>query len=120
MNSVEAWLLLRSPFALTPLTMPHHKCQWERIDVDKSGCLLCSHVHVCGVNKCTNIVQTQDATVCEVTGLCIRTSNIVTTGFSEEVISYGSSVAYTGDNKKQDIYDDIDMYVHELLVSTKA
>jgi hypothetical protein len=75
---------------------------------------------VCGIGKCQNVVQTIDATVCEVTGLCIRTSNIVTTGFSAEVISYGCSVVYTGDNKKKEIYDDIDKYVHELLVSTKA
>lgn len=120
MNSVTAWKVLRSPFALTPLSVNFHKCEWERIDVDKSGCLLCSQIHVCSVNTCKNIVQTTDSTVCEITGFCVRNSNVMTTGYSEEVISYGSSGVYTGDTKKQEIYDDIDIYVHELLLSKQA
>ena len=104
LSSVQAWRLLRMPFALPERCRHAHTCEWERIDVDKSGCRLCSHVHVCGYGVCTAVVETTDALVCEITGLCVRPSNISTSGFSDEVISYGCKQAYSGDAARQDMY----------------
>jgi len=118
MTSVQAWRLLRTPFSMPERCLGAHECEWERIDVDKSGCRLCSHVHVCGYGRCTRVTETCDALVCEISGLCVRTSNISDTGFSDEVISYGSKTAYSGDAR--DIYDDIEVHVHELLLSDTA
>lgn len=119
-DSVRAWRLLRMPFVLSEKCMKAHVCEWESIDVDKSGCRLCSHVHECGYGKCRKVVETEDSLVCEITGLCIRKSNIVNNSYSEEVISYGCKAVYTGDSSRQDMYDDIEGFVHELLLSTTA
>ena len=119
-DSVQAWRMLRTPFVLPARSRGAHACEWERIDVDRSGCRLCSHVHACGYGVCTAVVETSDALVCEITGLCVRPNNISSTGFSDEVISYGCKTAYSGDVARLDLYDDIDGFVHELLLSPAA
>ena len=111
---------MRAPFALPERSRHAHACEWERIDADKSGCRLCSHVHVCGYGSCKSVVQTTDALVCEITGLCIRQNNIVESAYSDEVISFGCNTPYSGDNARQDMYDDIDGFVTELLLSESA
>lgn len=118
MTSVQAWRMLRTPFCMPERCLGAHVCEWERIDVDKSGCRLCSHVHVCGYGTCTMVTETCDSLVCEISGLCVRTSNISDTGFSDEVISYGAKTAYSGDAR--DIYDDIEVHVAEMLLSGTA
>ena len=110
--------MLRIPFCMPERCLGAHVCEWERIDVDKSGCRLCSHVHVCGYGTCTTVTETCDSLVCEISGLCVRTSNISETGFSDEVISYGSKTVYSGDAR--DIYDDIEVHVTEMLLSDTA
>jgi len=120
MDSVEAWKALRSPFPLTELTLCAHACVWESFDADKAGCLLCSHVHVCCFGHCARVVQTTDSLVCEITGLCIRKDNIINEGFSDQVISYGFAEAYTGDNKRVEMWDGIDIFVAEMLLSDTA
>jgi len=120
MDSVHAWLLLRKPFPLTRRCVSTHACEWERIDVDKTGCVLCSNIHVCSFGQCKQVTLTEDSLVCDITGLCIRQDNIIVTGFSDEVISYGSSETYTCDNKRLEQYDCIDAFVCELLLSETA
>lgn len=120
LDSVRAWRLLRTPFPLTEKSLGKHVCEWEALGVDTSGCRLCSHVHTCGYGKCAQVVQTTDALVCEITGVCIRTSNIVESAYSEEVISFGCNKTYSGDAARQDMYDDIEGIVDELLVSDTA
>lgn len=119
-DSVRAWRLLRMPFPLTEKSLGHHVCEWEALGIGTSGCKLCSHVHVCGYGRCKQVVQTTDALVCEITGVCICTSNIVESAYSDEVISFGCNKTYTGDAARQDIYDEIDGYVNELLLSDTA
>jgi len=120
MNSVQAWLLLRRPFPLTSRCTAEHVCEWERIDIDKTGCVLCSDIHVCSFGNCTSVTQTEDSLVCNITGLCIRKDNIVVSGYSDEVISYGCSEVYTGDYKRVEYYEGVDVYVKELLLSDQA
>jgi len=120
MDSEQAWRLLRRPFPLAEQCRHAHECVWERVDVDRSGCVLCSHVHRCGFGRCTLVTQTTDALVCEITGLCIRTDNIINEGFSNQVISYGFAEAYTGDNKRVEMWDGIDIFVKEILLSDTA
>ena len=63
LSSVDAWRMLRTPFVLPERCRGAHVCDFERIDVDKSGCRLCSHVHVCGYGTCTTVVETCDSLV---------------------------------------------------------
>jgi len=58
--------------------------------------------------------------VCEITGLYIRKDNIINEGFSDQVISYGFAEAYTGDYKRVEMWDGIDIFVSELLISDIA
>lgn len=120
LDSVQAWRLLRTPFPLTEQCLGAHACEWESIDTGVSGCRMCSHVHRCAYGLCKQVVQTTDALVCEVTGLCVRTSNIVDGAYSDEVISYGCAQSYSGDSARMDLYDEIDMHVNELLLSARA
>jgi len=68
---VRVWRLLRRPFPLPLSAAGHHVCEWEVFDGQGlAGCRLCSEVHDCRQRRCTT-VETEDAHVCEVTGVCV-------------------------------------------------
>ena len=76
-RNFEVWRQLRSPFELCSSCVGFHTCKWEAIDTDLAGCLICSAKHQCSVETCTDVVQTEDATVCAITGMCVSTHNLV-------------------------------------------
>lgn len=81
------WLALRRPFTLTPEMCYLHKCQWEKIDMGILGCRLCSAIHVCSIDSCPS-TQSQDATVCTLSGLCLTNKNFVQDDYSDRVAPY--------------------------------
>jgi len=64
-----------------------HKCQWEKIDMSLLGCTTCSAIHVCSIDTCPSI-QSQDATVCLLSGLCLTNTNFVQEQYSDRVAPY--------------------------------
>ena len=113
------WTKLRRPFVLCAGCHASHVCEWEVFDVDRAGCLLCSVIHRCSHESCRDVTQTEDATVCNVTGLCVSTANLVQSEYDENIVSYnggraGSKPACFAES------DDVERYVHELLTSARC
>jgi len=65
----------------------YHTCEYELIDVDMAGCLLCGKVHICSEQECV-LVPTEDAEVCTITGLCVRDRLYAETEYTDTVASY--------------------------------
>jgi hypothetical protein len=81
------WRALRRPFTLNPQMRHVHKCQWERIDMGVLGCSVCSTIHVCSIDTCPT-TQSQDATVCLLSGVCLTSNNFVQEEYSDRVAPY--------------------------------
>jgi hypothetical protein len=67
----KAWTHLRSPFLL-PTGLVGHSCatHWEKFDVDKAACTVCSKLHVCNILTCNTSTE-RDGVICNITGLCL-------------------------------------------------
>ena len=86
----DTWRYLHWPFELCVGARGQHECVWQVFDADRAGCLRCSFIHRCSTDTC-NLVQTEEAMVCDVTGLCLVTKNFVQQQYSECVGYQGSS-----------------------------
>ena len=65
----QIWRLLRQPFPL-PVAAVGHACDWEVFDGSgRAGCRLCSAIHVCAPGACSDTSETEDAVVCNITGV---------------------------------------------------
>lgn len=110
------WRLLRQPFIL-PLSICK-KCKWECFADDMAGCVWCGAVHHCGVSPCQNVVQTEDAMVCEITGIVAKSKIFSEMEFSESVIVYSENTPYF--QQQTSIIEDVYAYVYEILLSSNA
>ena len=65
----KAWLSMRRPFLLPP-GLSGHICDqhWEKFDIDKAACRVCSKLHVCSSRTCP-CSDARDGIICTVTGL---------------------------------------------------
>jgi hypothetical protein len=65
----RAWVCMRRPFLLPP-GLAGHVCDnhWEKFDVDKAACKVCSCIHVCSVCTCPSTHEL-DGVICNITGL---------------------------------------------------
>jgi hypothetical protein len=68
-SQYRAWVCMRKPFLL-PIGLPGHSCSdhWEKFDVDKAACKVCSDIHVCSARTCPSAIES-DGVICTVTGL---------------------------------------------------
>lgn len=82
---VACWRNLRQPFVLPRASAPYHTCAWERIEIDLYCCTLCSSVHACSESTCKDIVETEDGTVCCLSGIALRTIRFVEDEFVEHI-----------------------------------
>ena len=82
---VAIWQKLRQPFVLPRAGISHHKCNWERLDIDLFGCTLCSNIHACNERQCENCIETGDGTVCSLSGVVVRNCKFVEEEFMENV-----------------------------------
>ena len=85
---VDLWHRLRRPFIL-PQCAQHHACEWESIDIDVLGCLVCGRIHACDVCACTDVIETSDSVVCAISGAVLRSQR-----YSE--VEFVDTVALTG------------------------
>lgn len=94
-----------------------HGCRYERIDGHLAGCTLCGFVHDCTKGHCARegTIETGDAVVCSVTGLCIRETIFVENEFVDTVASYGR--APVQESRAQVALDTISELVAKLLAS---
>jgi len=113
-----AWTKLRRPFTLCAGGQGGHVCEWEVFDVDRAGCVVCSAIHRCSRESCRDVTQTEDATVCNVTGLCVSTSNLVQNEYDDNIVNYSGRAG--GHPAAPAESDDVERYAHELLASARC
>ena len=82
---IRLWRLIKQPFVL-PCGYAHtHECQWKTIDAGLLGCALCGAIHQCADLLCKNVIETDDGTVCALSGMYIRTQQFVATEYQDTV-----------------------------------
>jgi len=113
-----AWTQLRRPFTLCA-GQGGHVCEWEVFDVDRAGCVVCSAIHRCSHESCRDVTQTEDATVCNVTGLCVSTSNLVQSEYDDNIVNYNGG-RVEGHPAAPAETDDVERYAYELLASARC
>lgn len=91
LTPIDAWRLLRMPFCLSSLCVGHHTCKWEIIDIDAAGCVICGSVHECSKQTCMDVVHTDDAVVCTVTGVCVVTKQFSHCEYSDTVAVFSNT-----------------------------
>lgn len=112
----RVWRHLHTPFELCQSARDLHECSFEVFDADRAGCTRCGYIHVCSTEEC-NLIQTEDARVCDITGLCLITSNFITNHYSDCVAYQGS--ATTSEYARVQL-SDVRMIVNHILTSQLA
>jgi hypothetical protein len=123
----KAWVCLRRPFVI-PSGLTGHSCEehWEKFDVDKAACTMCSNIHVCTARTCPSIAE-NDGFVCGVTGLflgqCLMDQNeFVSTsdnGFRSESSNVVFSFVQDNPVNMSDL-DSITRVLESILISAKT
>ena len=112
------WHLLRQPFVLPPSARSLHRCEWEVFGSGQAGCVLCGAVHLCAADKCTDTIESEDAEVCAITGLCLRGLHSKDE-FVDTCIGLDNPHLQSNDGQLPSVQEVSDL-VHELLLSEKA
>jgi hypothetical protein len=69
---IRLWKLIKQPFVL-PCAFSHaHECKWKFIDAGLLGCELCGSIHACADLTCRNVIETDDGTVCALSGMYVQ------------------------------------------------
>jgi hypothetical protein len=109
------WRQLRRPFVMGPASAGFHECRWEVFDMGVAGCLSCGLVHRCAPAVCKQVVQTEDAGVCVITGYCVHSHNLVSNEFDDTAMLRRKP---SGVAKLLSLdFDEIDTHIHALLTS---
>lgn len=134
--NIELWQTIRKPFVY-PQNLVHHKCVWEKIDIDMAGCTLCGWVHICSElhddvdhfqknvlkkkqtfcfdTKCQKMVE-MDHVVCAITGCCLQDAL-----YSELEFVDTAAFAPTHSPKNNKVsFEFVLFHVREILCSEKA
>tara|TARA_B100001094_G_C18191800_1_gene807794 strand:- start:1886 stop:2791 length:906 start_codon:yes stop_codon:yes gene_type:complete len=115
MCNISIWKQLRKPFALTEQMNTLHSCKWENIEIDTLGCVLCGAIHACHIDTC-EVVHVSDATVCVVSGVCVKTQNFKQEEFCDRVAPYCFCESISV--KKRTVSSDVvNSHVNEILCS---
>ena len=110
MNSI--WRLLRGPFILPENTERYHRCQWEKIDFDKAGCLICGKIHKCDAITCKDVCTVDDSLICNITG-CVLNKVLITNNWTDTCLPCSCIQPSESSN-------DIEQHIEELLMSDKT
>jgi hypothetical protein len=69
--SVALWRAIADPFKVPPSI---HRCRlddWQLIDCDLAGCMVCGKIHACCPEVCP-LAMSEGRQVCEITGFCVK------------------------------------------------
>ena len=115
---IRLWRLLKQPFTL-PTNYTHtHTCDWKAIDVDLLGCVICGQIHACADLQCKNIIETEDGTVCALSGVYIRNKQYVLTEYQDTVNLTDMKVSHRVIEESS--YEDILSVYQRLILSQTA
>jgi hypothetical protein len=108
------WSKLREPFILPQSSHSLHECEWERIDIDVLGCLVCGKVHVCEYGSCKDVTESLDGQVCNVSGVVIYDKKFVETEYMDTIILNGSEQM-----QAQNYFADVEQIVSNFFCSQR-
>ena len=108
------WHKLRSPFVLQPSSVGFHACALETFNMGLARCTLCGSVYRCSAQLCCQLVQIEDATVCEITGCVVHHRNLVANEFDNTAML---RTARGGAWPPPGLGNDIERHVRQLLTS---
>ena len=115
---IQIWRLLKQPFLL-PSNFKHtHTCAWQPIDAGLLGCTLCGRIHACSDLRCQNVIETDDGTVCALSGMYIREKQYVLTEFQDTVNLTDGKLSHR--IVEETMYSDIKSIFQLLLISNVA
>lgn len=115
---IEIWRFLKQPFVL-PLNFKHtHTCVWTPIDAGLLGCCLCGQIHTCSDLRCQDVIETDDGTVCALSGMYIREKQYMITEFQDTVNLTDGKLSHR--MLEETLYSDIKSVFNLLLVSDVA
>ena len=69
--TIALWRLIKDPFVVPECI---HRCRlndWELIDCDIAGCVVCGKIHSCCPETCP-LAKCEGRQVCEITGFCVK------------------------------------------------
>lgn len=89
-SMVFTWRSMRRPFVLPRVPCACHVCEWEKIDIDVLGCLICGRVHACEQGSCHSTTETNDGLVCDFSGVVIRNKRFVESEFMDTMNVIGT------------------------------
>jgi len=89
-SMVCTWRNLRRPFILPQVPVASHVCEWEKIDIDVLGCIVCGRFHACEQGSCQSTTETSDGLVCDFSGIVIRDKKFVETEFLDTMNVIGT------------------------------
>jgi len=112
---VKLWEQIRRPFPLTKAMKTFHKCQWEHIEVDVLGCLLCGNIHICSIESCA-CIEIADGMVCVLSGVCVKTKNFKQDEYCDRVMPY-CFCENVNKPKRTISIDKVELCLNELLCS---
>ena len=115
---IRLWRLLKQPFTLPPNHTHTHTCEWKAIDVDVLGCVICGEIHACADLQCKDVIETEDGTVCALSGVYIRNKQYVLTEYQDTVNLTDMKVSHR--IIEESSYEDIVSVYERLIVSPTA
>lgn len=111
---IDLWRRLRRPFVL-PESTQYHACEWEAIDVDVHGCLVCGRIHACHPRTCKEVLETNCSIVCAVSGVVLQNHM-----YSD--VEFVDTAAITGPVSQfdEDIWAEVDSTIHNIFLSARS
>jgi len=103
---------------LSPACVGFHTCEWEVFDMGLAGCVLCGNVHKCSLRQCSNLVQIEDATVCEITGCVVHDRYFVANEFDDTAMLRNSTS--TCSKSQSSLYEEVERNVNLLMTSQQS
>ncbi len=111
---IDIWRRLRRPFVL-PESTQCHTCEWEAIDVDVLGCLVCGGIHACDQRTCKDVLETNCSIVCAVSGVVLQNHM-----YSD--VEFVDTAAITGPLSQfdEDLWAEVDSTIHNIFLSARS
>ena len=115
-QTIALWRSIADPFIVPESIHRCKTCDWELLDCDVAGCIVCGKIHACKDEKCP-LVCYEGRQVCELTGFCVRNQLFADNEYMDTVAHMPSShqVVHRSIQTEQ-----IEHWIHEVLCSEQS
>lgn len=92
-HQIALWKQIRCPFVIPEKIHRCHHADWELIDCDVAGCVVCSRIHVCGDTTHCPLTVYEGRQVCNITGFYARRHVFADNEYVDTVANVSSVVS---------------------------